>query len=337
MLRNIIKLDKDSFVQIYVGCKEAVGKFRNDVSVGISDLRKRMEDPKGSNRELALSHYYSERYIDAILRLKIMVKIWGPSFFTYYNLGRCYFARCKYDKAAEHFCAALEIDPRNELALYYMQKIDHCSSVGCVPPEIAKEYYEYHSNKFLESNDEERVVYADMAGKIKELCPNFVSLDVLDIGCGSGALGVALRSSSIGRLIYGVDIAPTLAKHASVLVHGLRFVYTEVFCAEMHETLAQFHDSLDLIVSYRTLERFGDLSVILELCARALRTGGILMFVAQNARKGDAMHLAPLSDCFLYSDNYINNVVSKTGFNLAHMEHFELQNGDSMVQCILKK
>ena len=38
-----------------------------------------------------------------------------------------------------------------------MQKIDHCSSVGYVPTEIAKEYYEYNSNKFFESNDEERL------------------------------------------------------------------------------------------------------------------------------------------------------------------------------------
>ena len=51
-----------------------------------------------------------------------------------------------------------------------MQKIDHCSSVGYVPTEIAKEYYEYNSNKFFESNDEERVVYTDMAGKIREFC-----------------------------------------------------------------------------------------------------------------------------------------------------------------------
>src|SRR6202011_5820865 len=79
------------------------------------------------------------------------------------------------------------------------------------------------------------------------------SLDVLDIGCGTGLCGPLLRP--FARRLVGVDLSPNMLSKAAA-----RAVYDQLNCAELTQWLAECGQQFGLVVAADVLCYFGDLS-----------------------------------------------------------------------------
>jgi len=135
---------------------------------------------------------------------------------------------------------------------------------------------------FLEH--EQRYVFASryVAGKV-----------VLDVACGAGVGTSFLRRMGAGR-VWGLDIAPDAIAYA-------RARYPECEFAQSEATSLCLPDcSVDVVVSFETLEHVKDQKRFLRECWRVLRPGGLLICSTPNTtiyrwQGGNPFHIRELT------------------------------------------
>mmetsp|Transcript_2543 Transcript_2543/g.3754 ORF Transcript_2543/g.3754 Transcript_2543/m.3754 type:complete len:235 (+) Transcript_2543:137-841(+) len=162
----------------------------------------------------------------------------------------------------------------------------------------------------------------------------------LDAGCGTGLMGIGLRSLVKGPLV-GVDLSPKMVELAGELVldtegiseKGIRrctketkdalanthSIYDGVFVADLLDIdgTAKFIDSgvksptkvipnaVDLITSADVLCYFGDLLGILKAFANRLVPGGDLVFSTETVKDGDYNWVMLESERFAHNPKYV--------------------------------
>ncbi len=104
---------------------------------------------------------------------------------------------------------------------------------------------------------------------------NETGLRVLDLGCGSGFTGVALKP--MARELIGVDLSPDMIELARK-----RGVYDSLEVAEITNWLESSAGRFDLISCCDCLIYFGDLKRIVAAAARGLKPGGIFALTTES-------------------------------------------------------
>ena len=96
--------------------------------------------------------------------------------------------------------------------------------------------------------------------------------DVLDLGCGTGLCGAALRGRA--RWLVGIDLSPRMLAKARE-----RGIYDELHLGDILDTLPTMPAaSFDLVVAADVFNYLGDLGPVLRSIARLLRPGGFVVF-----------------------------------------------------------
>jgi predicted TPR repeat methyltransferase len=101
------------------------------------------------------------------------------------------------------------------------------------------------------------------------------SLDMLDMGCGTGLCGPLIRDYA--RRLTGVDLSAGMLAQAKE-----KGLYDELLQLELTEYLRSRTDAFDVIVSADTLVYFGPLESVLAAAAGALRPGGFVIFTLEH-------------------------------------------------------
>jgi predicted TPR repeat methyltransferase len=115
---------------------------------------------------------------------------------------------------------------------------------------------------------------AVLSAMVREACPEFGTVNrVLDIGCGTGLMGVELMKQFGCREIVGVDLSPRMLELARA-----RGCYTDLRCIEATLALRQDPSTYDLITAADVLIYVGALDRLFAACAARLHAGGILAF-----------------------------------------------------------
>ncbi|WP_310539542.1 tetratricopeptide repeat protein [Phenylobacterium sp.] len=109
------------------------------------------------------------------------------------------------------------------------------------------------------------------------------SLDVLDIGCGTGLCGPVLRPYA--QHLNGVDLSDGML--AKAREGGL---YDELWCADLLDTLSQAGARWDMIVASDTFPYVGTLGGVFDGAVATLKPGGLLVFSTE-AADGDGVTL----------------------------------------------
>jgi len=133
---------------------------------------------------------------------------------------------------------------------------------------------------------------------------------VLDLGCGTGLSGVALRP--FAKRLVGLDLAPRMLAEAA-----RRGIYDALHEGDLLEWLPSQRGSFDLIVAADVLNYLGDLTPALSAMAKALSPGGIAAFSIE-AGSGDAFALGP-GMRYRHDPQQVASLAAEVGFaDLAH-------------------
>ena len=137
------------------------------------------------------------------------------------------------------------------------------------------------------------------------------SLDILDLGCGTGLCGTLLKP--IARRLTGVDLSANMLAQARD-----RDVYGELECRELTDYLARCDAEFDLVVAADVFIYLGDLTPVFDGVRRALRTGGRLAFSVE-AGVQQEFELA-VTRRYRHSRSYVERLAAGHGFAVDAIE-----------------
>jgi SAM-dependent methyltransferase len=129
----------------------------------------------------------------------------------------------------------------------------------------------------------------------------------LDLGCGEGRGGVALRER--GHRVIGVDAAPTLAGLARETG-----AYEEVHLADA-AALPLDDGAVDLVVAYMSLHDVDDVDGVLREVGRVLQPGGRLC--AAIVHPLSSAHLGSDAEIPYFEERDYTDVVERDGLEMA--------------------
>ena len=132
---------------------------------------------------------------------------------------------------------------------------------------------------------------------------------ILDLGCGTGLLGKALKEVvPIGRL-DGVDISPRMI--AAAKESG---AYDGLVLGDIETVLAESGPCYDAILASDTLNYFGDLSGIFGAVSNRLKAGGLFIFTAERF-DGEGWQQTPVRR-FQHSRQYIRTEAARAALEV---------------------
>lgn len=252
---------------------------------------------------------------------------------AYYRLGYALSLENRLADAAEIYRRWMELEPDKPEPRHLLAA---CTGQD-VPERASKEFVERLFDRFAPSFDAvldtlEYRAPALVAEAVQETLQSNVgsTLDVLDAGCGTGLAGPHLRSYA--RRLVGLD----LSKHMLGQAQG-RNCYDELVHSDLMEHLTEHEAAYDLIAAVDTLCYFGDLRAVVLGCARALRTGGHLVFTVEMSEPAAApsgYRLHPHGR-YSHSEAYLRGVLTEAGLNVRIVRSAQLRIERTPVQGLV--
>jgi predicted TPR repeat methyltransferase len=145
---------------------------------------------------------------------------------------------------------------------------------------------------------------------------------ILDLGCGSGLVGMVFKDLAAAGRLDGIDISPRMMEAAQA-----RGIYDDLILGDLESVLAQAGVSYNLIVSADTMTYFGNLAPALSGVAKRLEPGGFYLF-ASEAKAGEGWEQTKVHR-FRQSEVYLRAEATSAGLQfvdimpctLRHEEH----------------
>jgi len=231
------------------------------------------------------------------------------------GLGSYHLARAQGEQARSYFEQCAQIDPSD--ACGARLKLAHLNAAPLpkqYSDELVRQTYETKAanwdadaqraeHRFL-GPQHIHAAFLPWAGERSEL-------DILDLGCGTGACGELLRP--FARHITGVDLsAPMLA------VAKQKHCYDELHNAEIGAFLARTSQTYDVIVASGVLIFIGDLAALLGVARQALRAGGAFIFTCYRSDSADVAVRGNFH--FAHSEAHLRARAEAAGFAIERID-----------------
>ncbi len=149
-----------------------------------------------------------------------------------------------------------------------------------------------------------------IAHYLADICRNYSTLHVLDLGCGTGMCGANIKKNLPQAVLWGVDISAQMLAEADA-----KKIYNQLAKNDIISYLKTSKSQFDVIVASDVLTYFGMLDEVIALTYSHLSPNGIFIFtVSQNNLNRQSYFLTP-SSRFVHQFSYVKKVLAKVGFS----------------------
>jgi predicted TPR repeat methyltransferase len=192
-------------------------------------------------------------------------------------------------------------------------------NVHIVPRKVIEEIFDDHARYFDSHlvNELEYFVPSKLFGLILQHVEKNTLVDALDLGCGTGLMGVQLRP--IVKTLVGVDLSRQMLEKAKV-----RAIYNELACRDIIEFTKSDTRSYDLVTSTDVFIYVGDLSAVFDSVYHRLNVSGYFAFSVEATDEGN--YILTESGRYRHTKEYLEQLGHDNGFEIHAI-------GD----CILRK
>ncbi len=208
---------------------------------------------------------------------------------------------------------ALQPDDEN---VRYLHAITHGETPTTQPRSVVSSLFDDYASKFdlhlvrgLKYQVPERT-----AQILNELHPDR-RFNLLDLGCGTGLLGVYL--GPIEGFIIGVDLSEKMIEQAARHRVYARFHNVNVLDA-LRETPA---DHYEAITCLDVLVYVGDLTPVIPNAFRILKAGGHFIFSCEAAAEDEDDLVLRKSQRYAHKASHVEQMCRDTGFDEVRIEH----------------
>lgn len=239
------------------------------------------------------------------------VRLWRASGHAAKKLGRN-------AEAVAAYRTALGLDPQDGEASHMIAALTGANP-GRAPADYVRGFFDTYADRF-ESHLVEDVKYQAPATlrALFDRVGGGVPLDtVIDLGCGTGLTAQAFQGAA-SRFV-GVDLSPRMLQLAAA--SGL---YADLREADAATALAR-SVNLSAVLATDLFIYLGDLEDIFAAAARALASGGWLLFSVE-AGEGEGYTLRP-SGRYAQSPAYIRGLITRHGLTEVACERARIRGG----------
>ena len=157
--------------------------------------------------------------------------------------------------------------------------------------------------------------------------PFYKHIKYLDLGCGTGLCGKAVKSVIGWSHATGIDLSEKMlleAKH--------KYIYDRLVMDEIVNFLQNEDIKYHLITAGDVFTYFGDLQKIIKSISKSLIDNGQVIFtISDNNINSDDYYLTP-SGRFIHNSDYVLKLLKKFGLNKISIERKALRNeGDKVI------
>ena len=223
------------------------------------------------------------------------------------NRGAVLQALGRHDEALASFREAVRLRPDFAEAAYKLAALSGERPPASAPAEYVAALFDGYAGEYdqhLTSTLQYRVpqaLCALLAGRV----PEGSVLNVLDLGCGTGLSGAALRG--LARQLTGIDLSPRMLARTRE-----RGFYDRLIEGDIVQVLAGQDASFDLVVAADVFVYIGDLEAVLASAGQVLRPGGWLAFSVESLSEGE-YRLQPTGR-YAHAPAYIEALARRHGF-----------------------
>lgn len=144
---------------------------------------------------------------------------------------------------------------------------------------------------------------------------------ILDLGCGTGLCGAAVKAYFPNEEYFGVDVSDKMLEQA-----GKKGIYKELYADDILSFLAAAEEVYHAVTAGDVFTYMGELKPVFRELARAVKFNGLLCFsVSKNTFNQSDYFLTP-SGRFVHSLAYVNRLLKYCGFTPIATE-----------ECVLRK
>jgi predicted TPR repeat methyltransferase len=227
---------------------------------------------------------------------------WAPAWFA---LGDAREKLGERDAAAAAFARAAACDPADVAGAGPRLALLQGRQAASLPPAYVTRLFDDYAPRF-ETHLTQTLGYRGpeaILAALDEVAPGRRFPLALDLGCGSGLMGRALRGR-VERLV-GVDLSPAMLARAV----GYDELAVGDLVAFLHE-----RTGADLLVAADTLVYLGDLAPVFAAAAQAMAPGGLFAFTVES---GEAPFALGETMRFRHSDAHVRAAAAQAGLKVA--------------------
>jgi len=225
--------------------------------------------------------------------------IWG--------IAECYASLDERKKAAKWYQRYLDLEPNEPEAMHMLSAMGE----GDAPNRASDGYVATLFDRFAPDFDKQLTGELDyqvpkiLAATIRNQFPTAKnSLDILDLGCGTGLGGVAFKK--LAKRIDGVDLSGEMLKRARK-----RRIYKTLKKADIITYMERARRQYDVVLGADVFVYFGALEDPFNGFSKVLKPGGYVVFSLE-ARKGVGFKLTP-SGRYAHGRRYVRDTAERAG------------------------
>ncbi len=245
------------------------------------------------------------------------VQIQPDLFAAHNNLGVAFLAKQHPAFALQHFKEAARLQPENQAIQYTVTMLSQNQRLLAAPTDYVKSLFDAYADHYephLLNALDYKVPAHLYEALLKTRNPAANSLDILDLGCGTGLCGIPFKN--LAKSLTGVDLSENM-----LAVAQEKNIYDTLSCNELDSFLAQQSAAYDLILAGDVLVYVGDLAAIFQHAKTALREGGLFIFNAEIADEVD--YKMNQSGRFSHQKKYLDQLAKENGLKIANYQVIE--------------
>jgi predicted TPR repeat methyltransferase len=262
---------------------------------------------------LAKACYAQENWDEAARLLERSLKLKEPDALVLEALARLYHTRlAKPDKALHCYRQCLTLDPGNADVRFRVEALSGSSTLARMPAEVVTCACDLDAEQWDQTVQEQGYDSPRLLKAALEPEPALQkSLDVLDLGCGTGLCGLCFQNWA--KSLTGIDLAPKMLAQARA-----RGIYEELIDGDIITAPRKFVDRFDLVVASDVLLLLGDLAALFQAVHQAVRPSGRFAFTVDLNDGPEDYRLMPWA-VFSHSKAYLRKLAADTGWQIVAM------------------
>ena len=267
--------------------------------------------------ELALALMKVGRDKEAILSFQRVLAIQPDESVAHAYLSRLLISCNDLQQASLHLRHYLRLVPEDHIGARMLLAY---TGAETIPARPASSYITRYYDNYAASYDQKLVTSLNyqcpqiILAALKKHCR--VKVDILDLGCGTGLCGQAVRP--LAKRLYGVDLSPQMLAKAKQ-----RNIYHELEVADMYPFLEKKAGRYDAIVAAGVFEHIGDPLYVFQAAFRALKDRGFFIFTAED---NPIQKLSVNSSgYYMHARTYLEKRATQCGFSVRSFESVEMR------------